>query len=323
MHAIRIDRTGGPEVLQYVERPVPEPGAGQALVRILAAGVNFIDTYQRSGLYPMSFPFTPGLEACAVVEHVGTGVAGLKAGDRVAFAACLGSYAEYNVVDADKVVPVPSGIDDRSAAALLLQGMTAHYLACDTYPLRPGDVALVHAAAGGVGLLLTQIAKRRGARVIATVGGDEKAKLALEAGADDVIVYTREEIAPTVRRLTGGAGVHVAYDSVGKATWEHSLDSLRPRGMMVSYGNSSGPVAPFQPLLLSTKGSLFLTRPTLTNYVATREELLARAGEVLAWVARGELKVRIGATYPLAEAADAHRALEARETTGKVLLLPS
>ncbi|TAM89500.1 quinone oxidoreductase [bacterium] len=322
MHAIRIEHQGGPEVLQYLEVPVPEAGPGQALVRILAAGINFIDTYQRSGLYKMALPFTPGLEACAVVERVGPGVDQVKVGERVAYASGIGSYAEYAVVDVAQVVPVPAGVDDRAAAAAMLQGMTAHYLAFSTFPLQPGQVALVHAAAGGVGLLLTQIAKRCGARVIATVGTDEKAKLAREAGADEVIIYTREEVAPAVRRLTGGEGVHVAYDSVGKATWEASLSSLRRRGMMVTYGNSSGAVDPFQPLQLAARGSLFVTRPTLGDYVATRADLLERANDVLTWIARGELKVRVGGTYPLAKAADAQRDLEARRSTGKLLLLP-
>lgn len=322
MHAIRIERQGGPEVLQYLEVPVPEPGPGQALVRILAAGINFIDTYQRGGLYKMALPFTPGLEACAVVERVGPGVTEVKAGERIAYASCIGSYAEYNVVDVADVVPVPPGVDDRAAAAAMLQGMTAHYLALSTFPLRPGHVALVHAAAGGVGLLLTQIAKRCGARVIATVGTDEKAKLAREAGADDVVIYTREEVAPAVRRVTNGEGVHVAYDSVGKATWEASLSSLRRCGMMVTYGNSSGAVDPFQPLELAARGSLFVTRPKLGDYTATRAELLERAGDVLSWIARGELRIHIGGSYPLAKAADAQRDLEARRTTGKLLLLP-
>jgi len=322
MHAIRVETYGGPEVLQYLEVPVPEPGPGQARVRILAAGVNFIDTYQRSGLYQMSLPFTPGMEACGIVERVGSGVTEVKPGDRVAYASSPGSYAEYSVVDVKHLVPVPAGVDDHSAAAALLQGMTAHYLTHSTYPLKPDDVALVHAAAGGVGLLLTQMAKRRGARVIATVGTDEKAKLARDAGADDVIVYTREDIVGSVRALTAGQGVHVAYDSVGKATWNASLDSLRRRGMMVTFGNSSGPVEPFAPLLLAQKGSLFVTRPKLADYTATREELLQRAGDVFDWIRRGELKIHIGGTYPLARAADAQRDLEARKTTGKLLLIP-
>jgi len=323
MHAILIEQQGGPEVMQYVESPQPEPGSGQILVRILAAGVNFIDIYQRSGLYKMALPFTPGMEACALVERVGPGVTGIAPGDRVAYADGLGSYAEYAVVRADRVVPVPAGIDDRAAAAAMLQGMTAHYLSHTTYPLKSGDVALVHAAAGGVGLLLTQMAKRRGARVIATVGNDEKAQLARDAGADHVIVYTREDVAPAVRRLTGGEGVHVAYDSVGKATWEQSLDSLRRRGMMVSYGNASGPVDPVAPMVLNAKGSLFLTRPKLADYTVTRAELLQRAGDVLGWIAKGELKMRIGGTYPLAQAAQAQQDLAARKTTGKLLLLPA
>ncbi|HVA36384.1 MAG TPA: quinone oxidoreductase [Candidatus Dormibacteraeota bacterium] len=323
MHAILIEQQGGPEVMQYVEAPQPEPGSGQILVRILAAGVNFIDIYQRSGLYKMALPFTPGMEACALVERVGPGVTGIAPGDRVAYADGLGSYAEYAVVRADRVVPVPAGIDDRAAAAAMLQGMTAHYLSHTTYPLKSGDVALVHAAAGGVGLLLTQMAKRRGARVIATVGNDEKAQLARDAGADHVIVYTREDVAPAVRRLTGGEGVHVAYDSVGKATWEQSLDSLRRRGMMVSYGNASGPVDPVAPMVLNAKGSLFLTRPKLADYTVTRAELLQRAGDVLGWIAKGELKMRIGGTYPLAQAAQAQQDLAARKTTGKLLLLPA
>ncbi|TAM61940.1 quinone oxidoreductase [bacterium] len=322
MHAIRIEQHGGPEVLAYRQVPVPEPAQGQVLVRILAAGVNFIDTYQREGLYQMTLPFTPGLEACAVVERVGPGVSGLKPGDRVAYASGRGSYAEYNVVDAAILVPVPAGVDDRAAAAVLLQGMTAHYLVHSTFPLQRGQTALIHAAAGGTGLLLTQLAKRCGARVIATVGTDEKAQLARQAGADDVIIYTREEVAPAVRKLTDGEGVHVAYDSVGKSTWEASLSSLRRRGMLVTFGNASGPVQPFAPLELMKHGSLYVTRPTLFDYTATRAELLERAGAVLGWVAAGELAVRIGGTYPMERAADAQRDLTGRKTTGKLLLLP-
>lgn len=322
MKAIRIHAQGGLEVLRHEDVPVPVPGAGQALVRIEAAGVNFIDIYHRSGLYPVSFPYTLGQEAAGSVSALGPGVTGIAAGDRVGYTGIPGAYAEFAVVPAERLVPLPAGVSARLAAAVLLQGVTAEYLTSSTYPLAAGEVCLVHAAAGGVGLLLCQLAKRRGARVIATVSTDAKAELARSAGADEVILYGRQDFEAEVRRLTGGAGVQVVYDSVGKTTFDKSLNSLARRGMLVLYGQSSGPVPPFDPQLLNQKGSLFLTRPTLGHYVATREELLQRAHRVLGWVADRSLAVRIGGEYPLAGAAEAQRALAARETTGKLLLLP-
>jgi NADPH:quinone reductase len=320
MKAIRIHSFGGPDVLRYEDVAVPSPGAGQALVRVEAAGLNFIDIYRRSGLYKVELPHTLGLEGAGTVDAIGPGVTGLAVGDRVAVTDVPGAYAQYVLAPADRLVPIPPGVSARQAAAVILQGMTAHYLALATYPLQRGDVCLVHAAAGGVGLLLCQIAKRRGARVIATVSTEAKAELARKAGADEIIFYTRQDFEVEVKRLTG-AGVQVVYDSVGKTTFEKGLDCLRPRGMMVLFGQSSGPVAPIDPQVLNQKGSLFLTRPTLFNYIATRDELLSRAGEVLGWVADGSLSVRIDREYPLADAASAHRALEGRETTGKVLLI--
>lgn len=322
MHAIRPETTGGPEVLTLRELPTPTPGPGEVLVRVEAAGVNYIDIYHRSGQYPMPLPMPLGLEGAGVVEALGPETAGLAVGDRVAWAAGPGSYATHVVVSAMKVVPVPAGVDAASAAAAMLQGMTAHYLAHATYPLRPGDECLVHAAAGGVGLLLCQMAKRVGARVIGTVSTEAKAKLARGAGADEVILYADQDFEAETRRLTGGKGVHVVYDSVGKDTFDRSLRTLRPRGMLVLYGQSSGAVPPFDAQLLSQRGSLYLTRPTLGHYVATQEELLARAGDVLGWIQRGELSLTIGATLPLAEAHEAHRRLGGRETVGKVLLTP-
>ena len=322
MKAIRIHTTGGPDVLRYEDVAPPAAGEGQVLVKIEAAGVNFIDVYQRTGQYRVPLPFTPGQEAAGVVAGIGAGVTDVQAGDRVAYTNVLGAYAEYAVVAADRVVPLPDGVDARHGAAALLQGMTAHYLAGTVYPLRPGDTCLVHAAAGGVGLLLCQIAKLRGAHVIGTVSTPEKAALARAAGADDVILYTQQDFEVEVRRLTGGAGVRVVYDSVGKTTFDKSLNVLAPRGTMVLFGQSSGPVSPFDPQVLSQKGSLVLTRPTLGHFIATRDELLARAGDVLGWIRAGKLQVRIGLELPLAQAAEAHRELEARRTTGKVLLLP-
>lgn len=322
MLAIRIHETGGAEKLRADDLPVPSPGAGEVRFRVEAAGLNFIDTYKRSGLYPMPLPFVVGQEAAGVVTAVGAGVADFRVGDRVATVSASGAYAQEVIAPAAQLVRVPAGVESKVAAAVLLQGMTAHYLACDTWTLKPGDTALVHAAAGGTGLLLTQIAKLRGARVLATVGNDEKAALAREAGADAVCVYTRENFADAARAFTGGRGVDVVYDGVGKATFEGSLNSLRPRGMLVSFGNASGAVPPFAPLLLSQKGSLYFTRPTLAHYTLTAAELSARAGDLFQWIAAGLLRVRIGATFPLARAADAHRALEGRATTGKVLLLP-
>ena len=322
MIAIRIHQAGGPENLVADEVPLPEPKTGEVRIRVEAAGLNFIDTYHRSGLYPVPLPFTLGQEAAGVITAVGGEAAGFVPGDRVVTTRASGAYAEQTVAPAAHVARIPAGIDIRQAAALFTQGITAHFLACDTFPLKPGDTALVHAAAGGVGLLLVQIAKRRGARVFATVGTDEKAGLALEAGADEVIIYTREDFAGAVRRLTGGRGVDVVYDGVGKDTFEGSLNSLRPRGMLVSYGNASGAVPAFPPLLLAQKGSLFITRPTGAHYTRTPAELHARAADLFRWAASGELKVRIGATFPLAAAAEAHRAIESRRTTGKVLLIP-
>ena len=323
VNAIRIDRLGGPEVLQLADVPRPEPGPGQVLVRQTTAGVNYIDVYLRTGLYKYPLPFILGREGAGVVESVGAGVTGLQPGARVAYTqATAGGYAEANVVAESLAVPIPDGIDDRTACALMLQGLTAHYLATDTFPLKPGNVALVHAAAGGVGALLVQIAKARGARVIATVGTDAKAALAREAGADDVIVYAERDFAEATRALVGDHGVDVAYDSVGKDTWERSLSLLRPRGMLVVFGNASGPVPAIEPARLAAAGSVFLTRPTLGDYMRTREELLGRANELFALVRNGKLHARIGAEYPLADAAQAHRDLEARKTVGKLLLAP-
>ena len=323
MLAIRIHETGGAEKLQVEDIPVPAPAAGELRFRVEAAGVNFIDTYKRGGLYPVSLPHTLGSEAAGIVTAVGDGVAGFRIGDRIASAAVNGAYSTEAIVAAAQAVAVPAGVDLKLAAAVLLQGMTAHYLACDTFPLREGHTALVHAGAGGVGLLLTQIAKTRGARVIATVGSDEKAKLAREAGADAVCIYSRENFTDAARAFTAGRGVDVVYDGVGKSTFEGSLNSLRPRGMMVSFGNASGAVPEFKPLILSQKGSLYFTRPTLVNYTQTRSELESRAADLFDWIQKGTLRVRIGKTYPLNQAAESHQALEGRATTGKVLLLPT
>lgn len=322
MRAIRISENGGPDVLVATEVGDPRPGPGEALVRVEAAGVNFIDVYQREGRYPIPLPGTPGLEGAGTVVEVGEGVTDLATGDRVAWASQLGSYAELVAAKAPALVKIPEGIDTRSAAAAMLQGMTAHYLSQTCYPLKAGDTCLVHAAAGGVGLLLTQMAKRAGARVIGTVSTEEKAALSREAGADDVILYTEVDFEAEVKRLTDGEGVEVVYDSVGRTTFDKSLNCLGPLGYLVLFGASSGPVPPFDPILLSQKGSLFLTRPTLGHYTATRDALLARAADVLGWIASGELRLRIEHTYPLERAADAHRDLEGRKTTGKLLLVP-
>jgi NADPH2:quinone reductase len=313
---------GGPEVLSYEEVPLPEPGPGQARVRIAAIGVNFADIYRRRGWYPSALPFTPGGEAAGVVDALGDGVTELAVGDRVASAEIPGAYAAYAVAPAQVLLPLPDAVDFQVGAALPLQGMTAHYLALSTYPLKPGDVALVHAAAGGVGQLLVQIAKRQGARVIGTVSTEEKAALAREAGADEVILYTQEDFVAATRRLTGDRGVDVVYDSVGKDTFMGSLDVLRPRGYMVLYGQSSGPVAPIDPQILNSKGSLFLTRPTMTHYLLDRQERLWRANDLFGWVGAGALRVRIDTTFPLADAAAAHRYMEDRRSKGKVLLIP-
>lgn len=320
MRAVRVHATGGADALTVDTVPVPRPGPGQALVRLEAAGVNFIDVYKRTGLYTVPLPATMGEEGAGTVAALGEGVTQVREGERVAWAGHMGAYAEYAVVPADKLVPLPEGVSAAQGAAVMLQGMTAHYLAVSTCPLKPGDRCLVHAAAGGVGLLLVQIAKRRGAFVIGTAGSDEKAELARAAGADEVIVYTRDDFVAETRRITGGAGLQVVYDSVGRTTFLPGLDLLAPRGMMVLFGQSSGPVAPVDPQVLNAKGSLFLTRPTLHHYVLTRDELLWRAGELFAWIAAGELSVRVGAEFALADAAEAHRALEGRRTTGKVLL---
>ena len=321
MKAIQVKRAGGPEVLEPVKLPVPEAKGAEAVVKIVAAGVNFIDVYYREGRYKAVMPIVPGQEAAGDVVAVGTKVTNLKVGDRVAYTMVLGSYAEYSAVAADRLVKIPEGVSYQQAAAAMLQGMTAHYLSHDTYPLKKGETALVHAAAGGVGLLLVQMAHGIGARVIGTVSTEEKAKLAREAGADDVILYTQTDFEAETRRLTGGRGVDVVYDSVGKTTFEKGLDILRPRGYMVLFGGSSGPVPPFDLIQLSQKGSLYVTRPTLTHYVATREDLEMRAGAVFSMIATGKLKLRIAHTYPLKDATQAHRDLEARRTTGKLLLL--
>lgn len=322
MKAIVVRQYGGPEQLELTEIDIPTLGPGEAVVEVRAAGVNYIDTYHRTGLYPADPPFVPGMEGAGVVTAIGPGVTEVAVGDRVAWAMTRGSYAQYAIVPAGRLIRLPEEISFDLAAAAMLQGMTAHYLTHSTYPLQPGDTALVHAAAGGTGLLVVQMAKMRGARVIGTTSTPEKAALARQHGCDEVILYTEQDFAAEVKRLTGGRGVDVVYDSVGAATFDRSLDSLRPRGMMVSFGNASGPVPPFSPLLLSQKGSLFLTRPTLAHYAATREEMLARGRDVLDWVAAGRLKVQIYKIYPLAEAAQAHRDLEGRKTTGKLLLRP-
>jgi NADPH:quinone reductase len=320
MRAIVIDAYGGPEVLTATEIEPREARAGEIAVRITAAGVNFIDVYQRTGRYSGSLPFTPGMEGAGVVTAVGAGVDELRPGDRVAWASQQGSYAEQLVIAAEKAVPLPDGISETTGAAAMLQGMTAHYLVDSTFPLAPSHTALIHAAAGGVGLLLVQMAKRRGARVIGTVSTPEKERLAREAGADEVIRYTERDFEDETRRLTGGAGVDVVYDSVGATTFMKSLSVLRPLGMLVLFGASSGAVAPFDPMKLNEKGSLFLTRPSLYHYVSDREALLRRAGAVFDSIADGSLQLRIGGTYPLERAADAHRELEGRKTTGKLLL---
>jgi len=323
MKAIQVKRCGSPEALEVVEIPKPEPGPKQALVKIEASGINFIDVYHRTGLYKLDLPFTPGMEAAGVVEAVGPEVSEVAAGDRVAYAMARGSYAEYAVVPAWQLVKLPGGVDAKTAAAAMLQGMTAHYLIHSTYPVKKGDTVLLHAAAGGAGLLVTQMAKMLGARVIGTVSTEAKAALAKEAGADDIILYTRDDFEAETRRLTQNRGVDVVYDSVGQTTFLKGLNCLRPRGMMALFGQSSGPVAPFDPGLLAAKGSLFLTRPSLTQYAATPEELLWRAGDVLKWIQSGALKIRVDRTYSLAEAPQSHRDLEGRKTSGKLLLLPA
>jgi len=322
MKAIRIHAPGGPETMRLEELPQPAPKAGEAIVEVDAAGLNYIDVYFRSGLYKAEYPLTLGLEAGGTVTAVGPNVTEVRVGDKVAYTGVPGAYAEYAAVPAARLVVLPAGVSTKQGAAAMLQGMTAHYLATSTYPLKSGDTCLVHAAAGGVGLLLCQMAKMRGARVLGTVSTDEKAKLAREAGADEVIVYTRQDFEQEVKRLTGGKGLQVVYDAVGKTTWEKSLNSLAPRGLMALYGQSSGPIGTIDPGILNTKGSLFLTRPSLNHHIASREELVQRAGDVLGWIRDGKLRVRMEFEFPLQDAADAHRALEGRQTTGKVLLIP-
>ena len=322
MKAIQVQKTGGPEVLTLVDLPVPKAKANEAVVKIAASGVNFIDVYFREGRYPAALPFTDGQEASGTVAEVGSDVKSVKVGDRVAYSNVMGSYAEYAAVPADRLVGVPDKITDQQAAAAMLQGMTAHYLINTTYPLKKSETALIHAAAGGVGLLLVQMAKNIGAHVIGTVGTEEKAKMAREAGADDVILYTTQDFEAETKRLTGGKGVHVVYDGVGKSTFEKGLNVLRPRGYMALFGGASGPVPAFDPIALSQKGSLFLTRPSLLHYVALREELEQRSSDVFAMIAAGKLKLRISQTYKLEEGQQAHRDLEGRKTTGKILLVP-
>jgi NADPH2:quinone reductase len=321
MKAIQVQKTGGPEVLTLVDIPVPTPKPNEAVVKIAAAGVNFIDIYFREGRYPAPLPFVNGQEGAGTVSAVGSDVNSLKVGDRVAYTGIAGSYAEYAAVPADRLVKVPEGITDQQAAAAMLQGMTAHYLLHSSYPLKKGETALIHAAAGGVGLLLVQMAKMIGARVIGTAGSEEKAKLAKAAGADDVILYTQKDFEVETKRLTDNKGVHVVYDGVGKTTFDQDLNVLRPRGYLILFGGASGAVPPFDLIKLSQKGSLFITRPTLVNYIATREELEHRANDIFGWIAAGKLKLRIEHVYKLADAQQAQRDLEGRKTTGKLILV--
>jgi NADPH2:quinone reductase len=323
MRAIQVQKTGGPEVLTLVDLPVPKPKANEAVVKIAASGVNFIDVYFREGRYPATLPFTDGQEAAGTVTEVGSDVKSVNAGDRVAYSNVVGTYAEYAAVPAERLVHVPDKITDQQAAAAMLQGMTAHYLSHTTYQLKKGDTALIHAAAGGVGLLLVQMAKNIGARVIGTAGSEEKAKLARDAGADEVILYASQDFEAETKRLTDGKGVHVVYDGVGQTTFEKGLNVLRPRGHMILFGASSGPVQPVDPIKqLMAKGSLTLTRPSLIHYVTSRDELQQRAGDVFAMIGAGKLKLRISKTYKLEEVQQAHRDLEGRKTTGKILLVP-
>jgi NADPH2:quinone reductase len=322
MKAIQVQKTGGPEALTLVDLPVPRPKPNEAVVKIAAIGVNFIDVYFREGRYPSPLPFVDGQEAAGAVSEVGSEVNSLKPGDRVAYTGVLGAYAEYAAVPADRLVRVPDKITDQQAAAAMLQGMTTHYLVKSTYPLRKGETALVHAAAGGIGLLLMQMGREIGARMIGTVGSAEKAALAREAGADEVILYTQQDFEAETKRLTDNKGVHVVYDGVGQTTFEKGLNVLRPRGYMVLFGGASGPVPPFDPIKLSQKGSLFLTRPSLFHYIATRAELEERSSDVFNMISAGKLKLRISRVYKLEEAQQAHRDLEGRKTTGKILLEP-
>ena len=322
MKAIRVNAPGGPEVLRYEDVAEPAPKAGEAVVKVDAAGINYIDVYQRSGQYKLALPLTLGLEAGGTVTAVGPNVAEVKVGDKVAYTGSPGAYAQYAAVPAARLVTLPAGLTTRQGAAAMLQGLTAHYLASSTYPLKSGDTCLVHAAAGGVGLLLCQIAKMRGARVIGTVSTEEKAKLAREAGAADVILYTKQDFEAEVKRLTDGKGLQVVYDSVGQTTFDKGFNCLAPRGTMALYGQSSGPIGPFDLGVLNAKGSLFVTRPSLNHHIITRAELLERSSELLGWIRDGKLKLRTEFEFPLKDAADAHRALEGRKTTGKVLLIP-
>ena len=322
MKAIRVTAPGGPEVLHYEDVAEPMPKAGEATVKVDAAGINYIDVYQRSGQYKLNLPLTLGLEAGGTVTAVGPNVTEVKVGDKVAYTGVAGAYAQYAAVPAARLVTLPAGLSTRQGAAAMLQGLTAHYLACSTYPLKSGDTCLVHAAAGGVGLLLCQIAKMRGARVIGTVSTEEKAKLAREAGASDVILYTKQDFEAEVKRLTDGKGLQVVYDSVGQTTFDKGFNCLAPRGMMALYGQSSGHIGPFDLGVLNAKGSLFVTRPSLNHHIITRADLLERSNELLGWIRDGKLKLRTEFEFPLKDAADAHRALEGRKTTGKVLLIP-
>jgi NADPH2:quinone reductase len=322
MKAIQVSHAGGPEVLQYVELPAPQPKPNEAVVKLAAIGVNFIDVYHREGRYPLKTPFIPGQEAAGTVSEVGSEVKTLKPGDRVAYMGIVGSYAEYQAAPADRVVKLPAGLSEREAAAVMLQGMTAHYLLHDTFPVKKGNTILAHAAAGGVGLLLVQMAHQIGARIIGTVSTEEKAKLARDAGADEIIFYTQQDFETETKRLTNNQGVDVVYDSVGKTTFEKGLNVLRPRGYMVLYGGSSGPVPPFDLIELSQKGSLFVTRPTLLHYSLTRADLEKRATAVFAMVASKKLKLRVEHIYPLKEAQQAHKDLQSRKTTGKLMLIP-
>ena len=322
MKVVRIHEQGGPEVMKLEEVPTPEPGPGQARVKTEASGVNFLDIYHRSGQYKVPLPFSLGQEGAGTVEAVGPDVTPVKVGDRVAWHGIGGSYATHTIAPADRLVPLPDGVSFEQGAASMLQGMTAHYLVHSTYPIKDGETCLIHAAAGGVGLLLVQMAKMRGARVIGTVGSEEKAQLAREAGADEVIVYTRQDFGEEVKRITVGKGVQVVYDGVGKDVFDQNLDVLAPRGYEVLFGGASGPVPPIDPLVLMSKGSIFLTRPNLGAYTATREELLQRGNDILDWLQSGKLKLRVDRTYPLAEAGTAHEDLRSRQTTGKLLLKP-
>jgi NADPH2:quinone reductase len=323
MKGIQINRYGGPEVLEYREVSDPKPGAGELLIKLEAIGVNFIDVYHRTGLYPIALPFIPGAEGAGIVEAAGADVQAFRTGDRVGYAMNLGSYAEKVVVPQQKLLKLPEEISSKEAAAILLQGMTVHYLSRSTYTIKSGDFVLIHAAAGGVGLMLVQAAKHFGAFVIGTVSTVEKSKIAKDAGADEIILYTEKDFLEETKRITGGRGVAVVYDSVGKTTFEKSLDCLQPRGLLVSFGQCSGPIGPFNPAILATKGSLFLTRPSLAHYIANRDELNWRSQELFAWVRERIVRIRIDSTYPLANAAEAHRRLESRASTGKILLLPN